>query len=453
MVKSVNPATEGLIREYPSMDFGQVGEILNKTTSTAQEWAQVSCNKRAQFAHQAAEVLESRLDEFALLITREMGKPVSQSRAEIEKCAWVCRYFAENAPTFLQDESVPSDAALSYVAYQPLGVVLAVMPWNFPFWQVFRFAAPGLTAGNGAILKHASNVSGCALAIEDVFREAGYPENLFRTIITGPEEIQQAIQSDDIQAVTLTGSEAAGSAVAAAAGKAIKKSVLELGGSDPYIILEDADLDLAAEKCAQSRLLNSGQSCIAAKRFIVLDSVREAFTEKLISRMTTRLMGDPEEPDTDLGPLARADLRDDLHKQVTSSVAAGARLLMGGQIPDRPGYFYPPTVLDEVKPGMPAYEEETFGPVAAIIAASDAEEALNIANDSEFGLGAAIFSKDTKKARSIASRIKAGSCFINDFVKSDPRLPFGGIRKSGYGRELAKLGIREFTNIQTVVVG
>lgn len=453
MATSINPATESVTGEFPFMRIEEIKEILVKTTRAAQQWGWVPSEERARLAEKAADVLERKKEEFARLITREMGKPISQSQSEIEKCAWVCRYFAENGPEFLKSEELSSDAEISYVAYRPLGVVLAVMPWNFPFWQVFRFAAPGLTAGNGAILKHASSVSGCAFAIEQVFKEAGYPDNLFRTIIAGPDEIEKVIASDAIQAVTLTGSEAAGSAVASAAGKAIKKSVLELGGSDPYLILEDADLNLAAEKCAQSRLLNSGQSCIAAKRFIVLEKVREAFTERLISRMTARLMGDPEDADTDIGPLARADLREELHKQVTRSVDAGARLLLGGTLPDRTGYFYPATVLDQVKPGMPAYAEETFGPVAAIIEARDENDALRIANDSEFGLGSAIFTGNVERGQALARKIKAGCCFINDFVKSDPRLPFGGIRKSGYGRELSRIGIREFTNIQTVVVG
>lgn len=453
MAISVNPFTEKTIREYHKLTFPEVGQILQQTSAAARIWAEVPVEERAALAARAAQVLETKRDSLALLITREMGKVIKEARAEIDKCAWVCRYYADKGPEFLADEDLPSDAAQSFVSYQPLGTVLAVMPWNFPFWQVFRFAAPGLTAGNGAILKHASNVSGCALAIGEVFRTAGYPEHLFRTIITGADEIAQAIASEHIQAATLTGSEAAGSAVAAAAGKAIKKTVLELGGSDPYLILEDADLDLAAELCAKSRLINSGQSCIAAKRFIAVDSIREAFTEKLVAQMRSRRMGNPEDPDTDMGPLARRDLRDDLHQQVLRSVELGAKLLLGGEIPDTSGYFYPPSVLADVQPGMPAYDEETFGPVAAIIPAADTEEAVRIANDSSFGLGSAIFTKDISKGQALARKIRAGCCFVNDFVKSDPRLPFGGILKSGYGRELSRQGIREFTNIQTIVVG
>jgi succinate-semialdehyde dehydrogenase/glutarate-semialdehyde dehydrogenase len=452
MPQSINPATEREIADYPEMSGEHIQGILADTADTARVWAQVPVQKRAALLVNTAEVLGRRKDELALLATREMGKPITESRAEIEKCEWVCRYYAENGPRFLEDESVPSDASKSFIAYRPLGVVLAVMPWNFPFWQVFRFAAPGLTAGNGALLKHASSVTGCALAIEMVFLEAGYPKNLFRTLVAGSDKINAVLSSDLVQASTLTGSEPAGSAVAAAAGKAIKKTVLELGGSDPYLIIEDADLDTAAALCAQSRLINGGQSCIAAKRFVVQESIHDSFIEKLLEHMTRQTVGDPEDPKTDLGPMARGDLRNEVHEQVQKSIQAGARCLTGGTLPKQTGFYYPPTVLTHVTSGMPAYDEEVFGPVAAVIKAGSVEEAVHIANDSPFGLGSAIFTRDTALALKIAARLQSGCCFINDFVKSDPRLPFGGIRKSGYGRELSHLGIREFVNTQTVVV-
>lgn len=453
MLTSLNPAAGEIFQTYQSHTSAQLDAILSASAHAASQWREVSKEARAGKLWDVAKILEVRRDEFAALMTREMGKPITQARAEVEKCAWVCRYYAENGPGFLEDEPIASDASESYLSYHPLGVVLAVMPWNFPFWQVFRFAAPALTAGNGGILKHASNVTGCALAIEQIFREAGYPEDLFRTVLIDADQVAELIARPEIAAVTLTGSERAGAAVAEAAGKAIKKSVLELGGSDPYIVLADADLDLAAEKCATSRLLNSGQSCIAAKRFLVESAVYQTFTEKLIEQMRAQQLGDPELEDTDIGPQAREDLRESLHQQVTESIEAGASLKLGGEIPDGVGYFYPATVLTGVKPGMPAFDEELFGPVAAVIEVADVEEAIRLANQSDYGLGSAVFTRDIEKAKAIARRIESGCCAINDFVKSDPRLPFGGIKRSGYGRELSKLGIHEFVNIQTVVVG
>jgi succinate-semialdehyde dehydrogenase/glutarate-semialdehyde dehydrogenase len=452
MPQSINPATERKIAEYAEMSGEHIQGILTDTADTARIWAEVPVSRRAALLNEAAAVLDRRTDELALLITREMGKPVKEARSEIEKCAWVCRYYADNGSRFLEEEPLESDADQSLIAYRPLGVVLAVMPWNFPFWQVFRFAAPGLTAGNGAVLKHASNVTGCAMAIENIFHAAGYPENLFRTLVAGSDQIEAVISNDLVQAATLTGSEPAGSAVASAAGKAIKKTVLELGGSDPYLIFKDADLARAAKLCAQSRLINGGQSCIAAKRFIVQADVHDAFVDLLLEQMSRKTWGDPEDPEIDIGPMARKDLRDDVHSQVQKSVADGAECLLGGIIPDQTGYYYPPTVLTGVAKGMPAYDEEVFGPVAAVIKASDIEEAVHIANDSPFGLGSAVFTRDNDLALKTAARLQAGCCFINDFVKSDPRLPFGGIRKSGYGRELSHLGIREFVNTQTVVI-
>lgn len=452
MPDSINPTTGELIARYEVMSLGDITDISWQTHAAAKEWAGIPIQARAVMANRAASVLEGRKEELALLITREMGKPINESRAEIDKCVWVCQFYAEEGPRFLADTSIQTSAWKSFTTCEPLGVVLGVMPWNFPFWQVFRFAIPALTAGNGAILKHASSVTGCSLAIESIFKEAGYPADLFRSVIASGDSICALIKEDSIQAVTLTGSEPAGSAVAGAAGKALKKSVLELGGSDPYLVLEDADLDLAAEKCAQGRLFNAGQTCIAAKRFIAVSPVKEAFTEKLISCMKQRVMGDPEDENTTIGPMARPDLRDEVHNQVLRSIDFGAKLLLGGVVPEGSGNFYPPTVLTDVQPGMPAADEELFGPVAAIMEAKDIDEAVDIANTSQFGLGSAVFTKDLRTAETVARKLEAGTCFINDFVKSDPRIPFGGIKKSGYGRELAREGIREFVNIKSVVV-
>jgi succinate-semialdehyde dehydrogenase/glutarate-semialdehyde dehydrogenase len=391
--------------------------------------------------------------ELATLMALEMGKPVRQGRAEIEKCAWVCEYYAEHAARFLAPETVATDARRSFVTFQPLGVVLAVMPWNFPFWQVFRFAAPALMAGNAGLLKHASNVCGCALAIEDVFTEAGFPRGVFKTLLVGSGAVEGIIAHGAVKAVTLTGSAPAGRAVARAAGEHLKKTVLELGGSDAYVILEDADIEGAAAICAAARLINSGQSCIAAKRFILPASRETEFTDIFLQKMITARVGDPLDEATDVGPLARPDLRDDLHRQVVNSIRDGASCLSGGAIPAGPGAFYPPTVLAGVRRGMSAYDEELFGPVAALITVKDEEEAIRVANDTSFGLGAAVFTLDLERGERIAAaRIEAGSCFVNSSVKSDPRLPFGGIKESGYGRELSHFGIREFVNVKTVSV-
>lgn len=384
-------------------------------------------------------------------MTEEMGKPIQQSRSEIEKCAWVCDYFAEKGEEFLRDISIESDASNSFVSFQPLGVVLAIMPWNFPYWQVFRFAVPSLMAGNAGVLKHASNVTGCALAIEEVFREAGFPEDLFRTLIISSKEMDKVIELEKIRAVTLTGSVPAGKAVASKAGSLLKKTVLELGGSDPYIVLADADLESTTETCVAARLINGGQSCIAAKRFIIVNDIYDDFRDLFVEKMKKKKIGDPFDELNDLGPQARNNLRDDLHYQVKRSVEKGAKLLLGGEIPQMKGAYYLPTVLDNVKPGMPAYEEELFGPAASLIKADNEDDAVRIANDSSFGLGAAVFTADIKKGEKIArEELNAGNCFVNTFVKSDPRLPFGGIKESGYGRELSYFGIHEFVNIKTV---
>ena len=452
-IASINPATDAKLRTYEEMSHSEIKKILGAADVAFQAWRRCGIAERARPMKAAAQILRNRKGEFGNLMAEEMGKPLGQGEAEVEKCAWVCDYYAENAGKFLQPEAAETDASKSYVTFQPLGVLLAVMPWNFPFWQVFRCAAPGLMAGNAIVLKHASNVSGCALAIEEVFRQAGFPENLFRTLLVGSAKMGDVIANPLVKAVTLTGSVPAGQAIAAQAGRLLKKTVLELGGSDPYIILADANLAATVETCVTARLINSGQSCIAAKRFIVVESVRRQFEESFVPAMRSRRMGDPLDRATQVGPLARRDLRDELHDQVQRSIEQGARLLLGGKIPAGPGCFYPPTVLTDVRPGMPVFAEETFGPVAAIIGADDEPEAIRLANDTVFGLGAAVFTADHARGERIAAEeLEAGACFVNAFVKSDPRLPFGGIKQSGYGRELGIFGIREFVNIKTVFV-
>jgi succinate-semialdehyde dehydrogenase/glutarate-semialdehyde dehydrogenase len=453
MIKSINPANEELLKEYKEMNPDQVGTIIGATHNEYLKWRNTDFKARADKMKGAASVLRNRKEDLGKLMTLEMGKPIAQSRAEVEKCAWVCDYFAENAEKFLEDQIIETDASKSFVSFEPIGVVLAVMPWNFPFWQVFRFAAPNLMAGNAGVLKHSSNVTGCALAIENIFKEAGFPENLFRTLVISSSNVAEVIKNKLIKAVTLTGSTAAGISVAKAAGEQLKKTVLELGGSDPYLVLEDADLDKAADTCVNSRLINGGQSCIAAKRFIIVESIYNDFEKLFVEKMKSKKMGDPFDDSNSLGPQARNDLRDELHQQVRKSVEKGAKLLLGGEVPDGKGAYYPPTVLANVKKGMPAYDEELFGPVAALIKVRNAEEGIRIANDSTFGLGAAVFTKNIARGERIAKKeLAAGSCFVNEFVKSDPRLPFGGINESGYGRELSVFGIREFVNIKTVYI-
>lgn len=452
-IASIDPATGETLRVYTELSPGEVATIVESANSAFQSWRRTPFSERATLMRQAATILRARAGEYARLMAEEMGKPVRDGRSEAEKCAWVCDYYAEHAERFLAPEYVDTDALQSFVTFQPLGLVLAVMPWNFPFWQVFRFAAPALMAGNTAVLKHASNVPGCALAIEDIFRQAGFPDGVFRTLLVGSSQVNAIVEHPLVRAVTLTGSTPAGRAVAAKAGERLKKTVLELGGSDPYVVLDDADIDLAAATCVSSRLINSGQSCIAAKRFIVTEKNREAFERQYVERMKSVQMGNPLDEATQVGPQARIDLRDDLHRQVEESLARGARLLLGGEIPEGPGAYYPPTVLTDVRPGMPAYEEELFGPVAAIIPVAGEEEAIRVANDSVFGLGAAIFTRDLQRGRQLAAeRIEAGTVVVNTFVRSDPRLPFGGIKESGYGRELSHYGIREFVNVKTVYV-
>lgn len=452
-LKSINPANDELVKEYPEHTPDEVADILAAAEAAFPAWRAAGPAHRGQVLRRAGALLEERKDALAHLMATEMGKPVAQGRAEVDKCAWVCRYYADHGARFLAPETVETEAAHSFVTFQPLGLVLAVMPWNFPFWQVFRFAAPALMAGNVGVLKHSSGVVGCALAIEELLQEAGVPEAAFRTLLLPSSRVDELIVAPEVKAVTLTGSTPAGRAVAARAGAMLKKTVLELGGSDAYVVLEDADLETAADACAVSRMINAGQSCIAAKRFVVVEAVRERFEALFAERMRSFRVGNPLDPSTEVGPLARRDLRDDLHRQVVGSVNKGARVLLGGELPGGPGAFYPPTVLTGVTKGMPTYDEEMFGPVAAVISAADEDEALARANDSVFGLGAAVFTRDNVRGERIATeRLEAGSCFVNTFVRSDPRLPFGGIKESGFGRELSQFGIREFVNIKTVYV-
>ena len=450
---AINPATGETIATYDETTPQQADAIVASVHDAYLDWRARPYDERARPMRRAAEILRGEAGDFAALMAREMGKPVRDGAAEAKKCASACDFFAEHAARFLADIPVATEAHASFVAFKPIGVVLAVMPWNFPFWQVFRFAAPGLMAGNAALLKHASNVPGCALAIEDVFRRAGFPENLFRTLMIGSKRVDAVIEHPKVAAVTLTGSGPAGRAVAAKAGSVLKKTVLELGGSDPYLVLEDADLDVAATVCTKARLVNSGQSCIAGKRFLVVEGVRGAFEERFVAKMRASRMGDPLDPSTEIGPQARVDLRDTLQRQVDQSVAAGARCLLGGAVPARPGAWYPPTVLTDVRPGMPAFDDEVFGPVAAVVPVRDEAEAIRLANRSEFGLGGGVITRDLERGRRIAAEaIESGSVFVNDAVRSDPRLPFGGVKDSGYGRELSEFGIREFVNVKTIYV-
>jgi succinate-semialdehyde dehydrogenase/glutarate-semialdehyde dehydrogenase len=454
-ITSINPVNGKLNRYYEEDTPASVGKKIEQTHHAWLLWRETGFPERAALLRKMAENLRHQKEELAVLMTIEMGKPVKDGVSEIEKCALVCDYYAAEGAGFLQDEIIATEAAKSYVSFQPLGIVLAVMPWNFPFWQVFRFLAPALMAGNCGLLKHASNVPGCAQAIEQLVRVSGFPDNVFQTLMIGSGAVNAVIEHPSIKAVTLTGSTGAGMKVAAEAGRLLKKTVLELGGSDPYIILADADLEQAAETCVYSRLINNGQSCIAAKRFIVVSSVEEEFTALFKEKMMQRKTGDPFDAATDLGPMARADLRDELHRQVQDNIAAGAKCILGGKIPSFEGdhAFYEPTILTGIKKGMPAYSEEIFGPVALFISATDTDEAVQLANDTSFGLGGAIFTKDIPLGENIArNRLHAGSCFVNTFVKSDPRLPFGGINQSGYGRELGLFGIREFVNIKTVYI-
>ena len=450
---TTNPATLDPGRSYPGDSAEDAARKVARAVTAQRQWRTAGFDERAARMKAAAAVLRTRRDELAMLMTEEMGKPVVDGRAEVDKCAGACEHFAAHAADYLARESVDIDGAKAFVTFNPIGVVLAVMPWNFPFWQVFRFAAPALMAGNGGVLKHASNVPGCALAIESVFRDAGFPDGLFATALVASDAVKALIEDAGIAAVTLTGSVAAGRSVAAVAGAALKKCVLELGGSDAYLVLEDADIAAAGRVCAAARMVNGGQSCIAGKRFIVVREVRAAFEEALVAAMRGYEMGDPRDPATRLGPLQSVAARDQVHAQVEASVRAGARLLLGGVVPARPGAWYPPTVLAGVVAGQPAHDEEVFGPVAAVIEAVDERDAIAIANASEFGLGSGVLTRDLERGERIAAEaLDAGLSFVNDNVRSDPRMPFGGVKHSGFGRECAGFGIREFVNIKSVQV-
>jgi succinate-semialdehyde dehydrogenase / glutarate-semialdehyde dehydrogenase len=452
-IQSVNPATGGVIEAFEPTSLERVDAALDAARAAFVRWRETSAAERAQVLRRVAGILRERRAELARIATLEMGKPITEAIAEVEKCAWNCEFYAEQGDSYLAPQQTQTNAQQSYVEFLPLGVVLAIMPWNFPYWQVVRFAAPAIMAGNVAVLKHASNVSRCALEIERVLRAAGAPDGLFQTVLLPSSDVERLIADPRIAAVTLTGSAQAGSAVAAAAGRAIKKTVLELGGSDYFIVLDDADLDAASTMAVRSRFQNAGQSCIAAKRFIVMESVADAFEAQLISAVVRLRTGDPLDPQTQLGPLARSDLVDTLDGQVRGSVAQGARVTLGGHRIDGPGCFYAPTVLTGVTPQMPVFREETFGPVAPVIRARDIEQAIALANDTDFGLGGNLWTRDLTRARALARRLESGNCFINGMTASDPRLPFGGVKHSGYGRELSAFGIREFTNIQTVWIG
>jgi succinate-semialdehyde dehydrogenase/glutarate-semialdehyde dehydrogenase len=451
-IQSINPYNNQVIKSFEEDSEQKMNQILELAGDTYRFWKKSTFAHRSELMRKTGNILRSKALAFAKVMAQEMGKPVKEGIEEINKCALTCDYYAGNAEKFLQDEVVPAEGTKTLIIYQPIGAVLAIMPWNFPFWQVFRFAAPTLMAGNVGLLKHASNVPQCALAIESVFLQAGFPQGVFQTLLVGTDKVEMLIAHDNVQAVTLTGSEGAGSKVAALAGKYIKKTVMELGGSDPFIVLPDADLDHTAQMAVKGRMINTGQSCICAKRFIVFQSVADKFTSLMTKYMLQLKMGNPLEENVDYGPMAREDLAEELLDQVKRSVDKHAVIATGGSRPVREGAFFHPTILTNVQPGMPAYDEEMFGPVAAIITVRDEEEAITIANDSRYGLGASVWTKDLKKGEAIARQIESGFVTVNDIVKSDPRLPFGGVKKSGYGRELSHLGIREFTNIKTLRV-
>ncbi|WP_158994986.1 NAD-dependent succinate-semialdehyde dehydrogenase [Mucilaginibacter sp. L196] len=452
-IYSVNPVNGEKIKAYTAHSDEQISTKIMQTHVAWLSWKLTGFDERSKLLINMANILKQRKQELAKLMAMEMGKPLLQGISEVEKCAAVCEYYAANAASYLKNQLVKTEATKSYICFQPIGVILAIMPWNFPFWQVFRFLAPALAAGNCGVLKHASNVPGCALVIEEIVNQAGFPSNVFQTLLASSKQVTKIIENKHIMAVTITGSTSAGQKVAQKAGSLLKKTVLELGGSDAYIILEDADLDKAAEICVNSRIINSGQSCIAAKRFIVVKAVAKQFTELFHQKMAAKKMGEPLDEGVEIGPQARVDLRDELHKQVQASIAKGAKCILGGELMPGENAYYPPTILTHVKPGMPAYDEELFGPVAAIITAEDEDDAIAIANNSVFGLGGAVFTVDKKRGEIIAAtKLEAGSCFVNSMVKSDPRLPFGGIKQSGYGRELGIFGIHEFVNIKTVYI-
>ncbi len=447
--KSINPYNGEQVGSYTALTQEALTEKLNRSQSAFESWRKIPLAERCRLLKKAGQVLRDNEEEYAKMITLEMGKPISESKSEVNKCAWVCDYYAENAPTFLSDESITTDASQSFVRHDPIGGVLAIMPWNFPFWQVFRYAAPTLTAGNTGLLKHAPNVFGCAQQIEDVFVKAGYPSYVFQNLIVHQDQTEFVIAHKGVKAVTLTGSEKAGSAVAEIAGRHIKKTVLELGGNNAFIVWEDADIDQAVKTAITARMLNCGQSCIAAKRFILMEGIYDEFVMKFIDAVKQLKSGDPLEDGTNIGPLARVDLADQLNKQVNESIKKGAKLLLGGH---QNGCYHEPTILGDVIPGMAAFDQETFGPLAAMIKAKNIDDAFELSEKSNYGLGVTVCTKNTEKALKYADRVSDGAYFINELVKSDPRLPFGGTKKSGYGRELAKDGIMEFVNRKTVYV-
>jgi acyl-CoA reductase-like NAD-dependent aldehyde dehydrogenase len=453
MISSINPATEEVLAQFEPWSDETVDDAVDQVVAAQRVWREMSIEQRAVPMRRAAELLRQRSERYGALITSEMGKPIVEAEAEVNKCAMACDHFADHAAEYLADAPVATESLESYVSYQPLGTILAIMPWNFPFWQVFRAGAPTLMAGNGIVLKHASNVPQSALACEQVLRDAGFPDGLLRTVLIAGLATERLVDDARIAAVTLTGSTEVGGRIASLAAARIKKQVLELGGSDPFIVLADADLDHAARTAARARNQNNGQSCIAAKRFIVEEPVADEFGSRFVEAVRALRVGDPASRDTNVGPLARGDLRDTLERQVDESRRMGAEPLVGGEPIAGRGYFYAPTVLDGVTDAMPAFREETFGPVAALLRARDVDHAIQLANDTEYGLGAAVWTRDLEGAKGIARRIEAGTVFINGLVASDPRMPMGGVKRSGYGRELGRHGIREFTNIQTVRIG
>jgi succinate-semialdehyde dehydrogenase/glutarate-semialdehyde dehydrogenase len=451
-IASVNPATGQVVRAFTPLSEAELDTRIQRAADTYHRYRRTSVAERTRLLLKAAEVLESDKEKFGRLMTLEMGKTLKAGVEEAAKCAWGCRYYAENAARFLSEDVVQTSATRSYIAYQPIGPILAVMPWNFPFWQVFRFAAPALASGNVALLKHASNVPQCALAIEEIFHRSGFPDGCFQTLLIETEHVRRVIEDPRVAAVTLTGSTGAGSAVASAAGKQIKKSVLELGGSDPFIVMPSADIEAASRTAVKARTINNGQSCIAAKRFIAVGAIADEFERRLVAGMAALVVGDPMDPATDVGPLANEAQVKTLTDQVERSVRAGAKLLTGGRPLDRPGYYYAPGVLTDITPGSPAYREEVFGPIALLFRARDIDEAIQIANDSPFGLGSSVWTTDDREQRRFVAELEAGMVFINAMVASDPRMPFGGVKQSGYGRELSIYGMREFVNIKTVWV-
>jgi succinate-semialdehyde dehydrogenase/glutarate-semialdehyde dehydrogenase len=449
-IATISPATGKLIKRFPALTDREIDDKIEAASRAARAWRIAPIAERAAVVRRAGELLDERKVEYGRLMTLEMGKTYKAAVEEAAKCAVGCRYYADNAERFLADQPVSAEKERSFIAFEPLGVVLAVMPWNFPFWQVIRFAAPALVAGNVGLLKHASNVPQCALALEQLFEEAGAPGGAFQSLLIGSDAVERVLTDDRVAAATLTGSEGAGSSVAAIAGKHIKKTVLELGGSDAYVVMPSADIEAAARTAVTARTINNGQSCIAAKRFIVADSIADRFTRTFVEAMRGLLVGDPMDERTNVGPLATAQIRDDLHSQVERSVACGARVLTGGRPRDGAGFYYEPTVLDDVTPEMPAFHEETFGPLAVIVHARDADHAIGLANESRFGLGSAVWTREPTEVERFARALDAGSVFVNGMVASDPRFPFGGVKKSGYGRELSSFGIHEFVNIKTV---